>query len=61
MKKNQGRWLLEEVDENTTAVTYELEMAFPMLVPSAVVSKLQQNSLPKLMAQYKTRAESLHK
>ncbi len=60
MKKNQGRWLLEEVDANTTAVTYELEMAFPMLVPSAVVSKLQENSLPKLMTQYKARAESLH-
>lgn len=60
MKQNSGRWQLEEIDANTTAVTYELEMAFPMLVPSAVVSKLQENSLPKLMAQYKARAESLH-
>lgn len=60
MKQNKGRWLLEEIDANTTAVTYELEMVFPMLVPSAVVSQLQKNSLPKLMAQYKARAESLH-
>ena len=60
MKQNRGRWLLEEIDANSTAVTYDLEMVFPMLVPSAVVAKLQQNSLPKLMTQYKARAESLH-
>ena len=60
MKKNEGRWLLEEIDENTTGVTYELEMAFPMIVPSAIVAQLQKNSLPKLMDQYKTRAEALY-
>ena len=58
MKANEGRWTLEEIDGNSTRVTYQLSMSFPMLVPSAVVAQLQKNSLPKLMKQYKDRAES---
>ena len=60
MKANEGKWTLEEVSPGTTRVTYELQMTFPIIVPSAIVAQLQKNSLPKLMQQYKQRAESLY-
>lgn len=59
MKANEGKWTLEEIDAETTRVTYELSMTFPMIVPSKIVAQLQKNSLPKLMQQYKGRAESM--
>ncbi len=59
MKKNQGRWLLESLGDNQTKVIYEIEMTFGMLVPSSLVSTLQERNLPIMMEQFKTRAESL--
>ena len=60
MKKNQGRWVLEEVGPRQTLVHYHIEMGFGMLVPDAVVSQLQRSGLPKMLQQYKQRAEALY-
>lgn len=60
MKQNEGQWTIEEAGPNACNVTYELAMTFPIIVPSAIVAQLQKNSLPKLMQQYKERAEALY-
>jgi coenzyme Q-binding protein COQ10 len=59
MKSNVGRWVLAETGPSSIRATYELEMGFPLIVPGAVVSQLQKNSLPKMLQAFKQRAESL--
>ena len=59
MKKNEGRWLIEELGENSCRATYEIEMGFPLLVPKRVVQGLQAKNLPKVLSSFKARAEQL--
>lgn len=61
MKSNTGRWFLEPNGSTSTKATYEIEMTFPLLVPGSVISSLQSKNLPKLLAQFKERAEALYR
>jgi len=60
MKTNQGRWLLEDAGPGKTRATYEIEMGFGLLVPGTVISQLQKIGLPRMLEQFKKRAETLY-
>jgi ribosome-associated toxin RatA of RatAB toxin-antitoxin module len=60
MKVNQGKWVLEELGPKKTKATYHLEMGFGLLVPGAVITQLQKTALPKMLNQFKGRAEALY-
>lgn len=57
-KKNNGRWLLKDLGDGTTEVTYEIDIEFGLLVPGSVIKMLQDINLPKMMTKYKERIES---
>jgi coenzyme Q-binding protein COQ10 len=59
MKDNRGSWLLEEQGENATKATYNIEVTLGALVPKTIVNALVDTSLPKLLENFKKRAESL--
>ena len=61
MKSNDGGWELTAVGEGKTKAVYSIDIGFGMLVPKTVSNLLQERGLPKLMEQFKGRAESLHK
>ena len=42
-----------------TEATYNIELSLGPLVPKAISSFLAEQSLPRLLSQYKARAESL--
>lgn len=48
LKKNNGSWKLKAIDDECTHITYELDVAFKMMVPSMVSKKLMKTSLPNL-------------
>ncbi|WP_434380075.1 type II toxin-antitoxin system RatA family toxin [Melittangium boletus] len=58
MKDNQGSWVLEPEGEGRTKATYTVDMALGALVPKAIVNKLTETSLPKMLEAFKRRAES---
>ena len=59
-KTNTGSWTLEKLDEKSTRVNYELDLAFKLLVPKMILKKLVNNNLPAMMKQYQDRVmESL--
>jgi len=58
MKDNQGSWVLEPDGDNRTRATYTVDMALGALVPKAIVTKLAETSLPKMLEAFKRRAES---
>ncbi|ATB34403.1 type II toxin-antitoxin system RatA family toxin [Melittangium boletus] len=59
MKDNKGSWVLEPDGEGRTKATYTVDMALGALVPKAIVTKLAETSLPKMLDAFKRRAESL--
>jgi coenzyme Q-binding protein COQ10 len=58
MKDNKGSWVLEPDGKGGTKATYTVEMALGALVPKAIVTKLAETSLPKMLESFKRRAES---
>jgi len=48
MKLNQGRWLLSSAGKGKTKAEYHLEVEFKGLVPSMVVKKVTESSLPAM-------------
>jgi coenzyme Q-binding protein COQ10 len=62
LKKNEGSWELKaEAGGAKTHATYNLELAIGgfIPVPSAIINKLSEQSLPGLLNNFKRRAESL--
>jgi ribosome-associated toxin RatA of RatAB toxin-antitoxin module len=59
VKGNDGGWTLEAAGEGKTKATYQIELRLSALVPKAVSNFLAEQSLPKLLDQFKRRAESL--
>ncbi len=59
IKGNTGSWTFRSLGENRTEATYNIELSFGAFVPKAVTNFLAEQSLPKLLSQYKARAESL--
>jgi coenzyme Q-binding protein COQ10 len=59
LKGNVGSWTFRSLGENRTEATYNIELSFGPLVPKAISNFLAEQSLPRLLAQFKARAESL--
>lgn len=61
MKDNKGSWTLEDLGNGTTKATYQIEVTLGALVPKTIVNALVDTSLPKLLENFKKRAEALAK
>ncbi|MEI8027137.1 MAG: SRPBCC family protein [Pseudomonadota bacterium] len=48
MKSNQGKWKLSSAGKNKTKAEYHLDVDFKGLVPSMVVKKVTESSLPAM-------------
>jgi len=61
LKKNSGAWTLrpEGAAGQSTRATYEVDLEVGQYVPKAIVTKLITVSLPRMLAQFKERAESM--
>jgi ribosome-associated toxin RatA of RatAB toxin-antitoxin module len=59
LKGNVGGWTLKATPDGKTDATYQIELTLGALVPKAVSGFLAEQSLPKLLEQFKNRAESL--
>ncbi|MBM4388599.1 MAG: SRPBCC family protein [Deltaproteobacteria bacterium] len=57
MKENYGNWDLKETAKNKTLATYTLTLALSGFIPSSITTKLAEVSLPKMLEEYKKRAE----
>jgi len=60
-KKNTGGWVLKDMKEKGTKVTYQLEVEFKGFAPQVVVNKLVANNLPAMMKAYYKKAKALKK
>lgn len=59
MKGNVGSWTFRSLGEARTEATYSIELSFGALVPKVVSNFLAEQSLPRMLAQFKQRAEGL--
>lgn len=59
MKGNVGSWSFRSAGEGKTEATYNIDLSFGALVPKAISNFLADQSLPKMLAQFKKRAEGL--
>lgn len=59
MKSNSGSWRLERLDDRRTRATYSIDISFGLLVPRAISNFLTERNLPKMLEEFKQRAESL--
>jgi coenzyme Q-binding protein COQ10 len=58
-KKNDGRWLLEDLGGGKTHATYEVDVGFGFLVPGWVTRKLTEVNLPKMLDAFEARAKEI--
>ncbi len=61
MKSNTGRWILKDLKDGTTELTYEIDLELGLFVPSAISKMLVGSHLPALLEAMKKRIESLQK
>ena len=54
-----GSWTFKESKKGVTEATYELDVEFGLFVPKKITEMLVGQNLPKLMQNFKKRAESL--
>jgi coenzyme Q-binding protein COQ10 len=59
LKGNTGSWSFRPLGENRTEAIYSIDLSLGPLVPKAISNFLADQSLPRLLSQYKARAESL--
>lgn len=61
MKGNDGTWVLKPgAQPGTTDATYNIDLKLSSLVPGFIEKALAEQSLPSLMANFKSRAEKLN-
>lgn len=60
-KKNYGYWDIEELAPDQIKATYYVELEMGLLVPKKILNELAQAGLPRMLKQFKERAESLYK
>lgn len=58
MKANEGEWTLVAQGANNTLATYRVSLQLNALVPASITKQLAEASLPKMMGDFKARAES---
>lgn len=56
-KSNNGEWLLKDLGDGTTEVTYSLDVDFKVMVPGMISKKLVSTSLPAMMKSVEERAQ----
>jgi coenzyme Q-binding protein COQ10 len=61
LKQNRGSWVLASEGEGKTKVTYTLEIGVGLLIPNVVTTVLAEQQLPKMLENFKLRAEKLNK
>jgi coenzyme Q-binding protein COQ10 len=59
MRANEGAWTLERTQNGGTRATYEIEIDLGPMVPGALEKALADRGLPNMLANFKTRAESV--
>ena len=59
MKSNEGSWELRKIDKQKTEAIYHIEVKFGFLVPASAGQLLVSKHLPKMLDEFKQRAESL--
>ena len=59
MKGNVGNWAFKALGDDRTQATYSIELSFGALVPKVVANFLADQSLPKMLSEFKGRAEKL--
>ena len=57
-KKNDGAWVLKDLGNGKTEVTYSLDLDFKMFAPSSILSALTSKNLPVMMESFFKRAKS---
>lgn len=57
-KKNDGSWLLKDLGNGKTEVTYSLEIDVKMFAPGAVINALTTKNLPIMMESFFKRAKT---
>ena len=57
-KKNDGQWILKDLGNGKTEVTYSLEVDFKMFAPNSILTALTQKNLPVMMESFFKRAKS---
>lgn len=57
MKGNKGGWILKDLGEGKTEVTYTLALDFKIPVPGFVLSGLVKGQLPKMLGCFEQRAK----
>jgi ribosome-associated toxin RatA of RatAB toxin-antitoxin module len=59
LKGDDGSWHFRSLGEGRTEATYQIEVKLGPFIPGAVSKFLVETSLPRLMSQFKRRAEAL--
>jgi len=59
MRANEGAWTIERTRGGGTRATYAIEIDLGPMVPEALEKALADRGLPNMLANFKTRAESL--
>jgi coenzyme Q-binding protein COQ10 len=59
MLRNVGAWDLQPLDEQTTRATYTVEVELDTMVPGAMQGLLVDATLPRMLRDFKRRAEAL--
>jgi len=59
MRKNEGAWTIERTKAGGTRATYAIEIDLGPMVPETLEKALADRGLPNMLANFKTRAESL--
>ena len=60
LKQNTGAWDLLPLAGRGTRVTYTIELVFAAKVPAGLTRALAEQSLPRMLGNFKARAESLY-
>jgi coenzyme Q-binding protein COQ10 len=59
MRANEGAWTIVRTEGGGTRATYEIEIDLGPMVPGALEKALADRGLPNMLANFKTRAESV--
>ena len=59
MRANEGAWTIEPTGSGGTLATYEIGIDLGPMVPGNLEKALADRGLPNMLANFKTRAESL--
>ena len=59
MRANEGAWTIERTQSGGTRATYEIEIDLGPMVSGALEKALAERGLPNMLANFKTRAESV--